>query len=77
MIAPNVALSISRQCRLLGIARSNFYYQPRPPSAAEPDLLSRLDRFHRASGIWQPAVAGGVVARGDFRRTSAHPTIDA
>jgi putative transposase len=45
MIAPNVALSISRQCRLLGIARSNFYYQPRPPSAAEPGLLSRLDRI--------------------------------
>jgi putative transposase len=45
MIAPNVALSISRQCTLLGIARSSFYYQPRPPSAAELDLLNRLDRI--------------------------------
>src|ERR1700758_2064003 len=45
MIAPNAALSISRQCMLLGIARSSFYYQPRPLSAVELDLLNRLDRI--------------------------------
>jgi putative transposase len=45
MIAPNVGLSVSRQCSLLGIARSSFYYQPRPSSAAELDLLNRLDRI--------------------------------
>jgi hypothetical protein len=45
MITPNAALSISRQCMLLGIARSSFYYQPRPSSAAELDLLNRLDRI--------------------------------
>jgi transposase InsO family protein len=45
MIAPNAALSVSRQCTLLGIARSSFYYQSRPSSAAELDLLNRLDRI--------------------------------
>ena len=45
MIAPNAGLSVSRQCTLLGIARSSFYYQPRPPSAEELDLLNRLDRI--------------------------------
>ena len=45
MIAPNAALSVSRQCTLLGIARSSFYYQSRPSSAAEFDLLNRLDRI--------------------------------
>ncbi len=35
MIAPNARLSVNRQCRLLGIARSSFYYQPRPVSAEE------------------------------------------
>jgi putative transposase len=45
MIAPNARLPISRQCGLLGIARSSFYYQPRPPSAVEVDLLNRLDRI--------------------------------
>jgi putative transposase len=45
MITPNAKLSISRQCTLLGIARSSFYYQPQPTSAAELDLLNRLDRI--------------------------------
>jgi putative transposase len=45
MIAPNAALSISRQCVLLGIARSSFYYQPQPSSVTELDLLNRLDRI--------------------------------
>ena len=45
MIAPNAGLSISRQCTLLGIARSSFYYQPQPASAGELDLLNRLDRI--------------------------------
>jgi putative transposase len=44
MITPNAELSINRQCRLLGIARSSFYYRPSPASAAEVDLLNRLDR---------------------------------
>jgi hypothetical protein len=35
MIAPNAGLSVSRQCTLLGIARSRFYYQPRPTSAED------------------------------------------
>jgi transposase InsO family protein len=45
MIAPNAGLSVSRQCGLLGFARSSFYYQPRPPSTAELHLLNRLDRI--------------------------------
>jgi putative transposase len=45
MIAPNARLSVSRQCTLLGIARSSFYYQPRPTSADEVDLLNRIDRI--------------------------------
>ena len=32
MIAPEAGLSVSRQCTLLGIARSSFYYRPRPGS---------------------------------------------
>ena len=61
MIAPNAGLSLSRQCTLLGIARSSFYYQPRPTSADELDLLNRLDlnsfrsSVHRKHfGVWTP-----------------------
>ena len=45
MIAPEAGLSISRQCTLLGVARSSFYYRSRPESAAELELLKRLDRI--------------------------------
>src|SRR6267143_3356508 len=45
MIAPEAGLSVSRQCTLLGTARSSFYYRPRPESAAELELLKRLDRI--------------------------------
>jgi putative transposase len=45
MIAPEAGLSVSRQCALLGVARSSFYYRPRPGSADEPELLKRLDRI--------------------------------
>ena len=45
MIAPEAELPVSRQCVLLGIARSSFYYQPRPEAAEGLDLLKRLDRI--------------------------------
>lgn len=45
MITPKAGLSASRQCALLGIGRSSFYYQPRPPSADELDQRNRLDRI--------------------------------
>src|ERR1700724_3874550 len=45
MIAPEAGLSVSRQCTLLGVARSGFYYRPRPESAEELELLERLDRI--------------------------------
>src|SRR5882757_674460 len=45
MIAPKAGLSVIRQCALLGIGRSSFYYRPRPESAEELELLKRLDRI--------------------------------
>src|SRR6478609_5422579 len=44
MIAPEAGLSV-RQCTPLGVARSGFYYRPRPESAEELELLERLDRI--------------------------------
>ena len=44
MIAPAAGLSVTRQCALLGIARSSFYYRPRPEAAEELESLKRLDR---------------------------------
>ena len=56
MIAPEAGLSVTRQCALLGMARSSFYYRPRPEAAEELDLLKRLDRI---SPMIQSTAAAG------------------
>jgi len=35
--------SISRQCRLLGISRSSFYYAPRPMDPEDLELMRLID----------------------------------
>jgi putative transposase len=52
MIVPEAGLSVSRQCALLGIARSSFYYLPRPEPAEELDLLKRLDRIFTSHPVY-------------------------
>jgi len=39
-------MTIMRQCELLDLCRSSFYYQPLPVSAAELALMRRLDELH-------------------------------
>ena len=36
-------LSVARQCTLLGLPRSSWYYQPVAPTALTQELLDRLD----------------------------------
>lgn len=38
-------LSLSRQCRLVSISRSSFYYQPKGESPANLDLMKRIDKL--------------------------------
>ena len=52
MIAPEAGLSVNRQCALLGIARSSFYYRPRPEAAEELDTLKRLDRIFTSHPVY-------------------------
>ena len=37
---------MQRQCDLLGVPRSSYYYQPRPESAENLRLLRRLDELY-------------------------------
>jgi len=37
-------ISIRRQCQLLGVNRSKFYYQPQPVSVETLDIMDRIDR---------------------------------
>jgi putative transposase len=75
MITPKAGLSVSRQCTLLGIARSSFYYRPQPASSEELDLLARLDRIFTDQPVYgsrrlQVALAreGVAVGRRRIRR---------
>ena len=52
MIAPEAGLSVSRQCALLGVARSSFYYRPPPESAEELELLKRVDRIFTSHPVY-------------------------
>ena len=52
MIAPGSALSVARQCRLLGVSHSSVYYRPKPESAEELDLLKHLDEIFTEHPIY-------------------------
>ena len=40
----HIKLSTSRQCRLLGVGRSTYYYQPKGTSALDLELMALIDR---------------------------------
>jgi putative transposase len=52
MIAPEAGLSVTRQCALLGVTRSSFYYRSRPESGEELELLERLDRIFTDNPVY-------------------------
>jgi putative transposase len=46
MIVRGENLPVKRQCELLALARSTVYYQPRPVSAVDLQLMRRIDELH-------------------------------
>ena len=46
MIDRDHALPITRQASLLGMSRGSVYYLPRPTSAADLELMRRIDELH-------------------------------
>ena len=48
MIERDGALSLSRQCALLGVSRSSQYYRPKGESAEDLALMRRMDGLHMA-----------------------------
>ena len=46
MITPDHKLPIAQQCRILELARSTAYYQPRPVSDADLALMRCIDELH-------------------------------
>lgn len=39
-------VSVARQCALLGLSRSSYYYRPRPPNPFDLELMHALDRLY-------------------------------
>ena len=39
-------MSVSRQCKLVGISRSSLYYQPVEPAQEDLDLMAMMDRHY-------------------------------
>lgn len=46
MIEPNEDLSVVRQCALLDVSRSSYYYRPRPMPEEDVDVMGRIDAIH-------------------------------
>jgi len=42
----HASLSVRRQCELLGVSRSGFYYEPRGESAENLELMRRIDEAY-------------------------------
>ena len=64
MIVPGrPGLSLSRQCRLLSISRSSFYYAPRGESPENLALMRQIDElFLKYPFLRQPADGAPVAA---------------
>ncbi|UIF88993.1 hypothetical protein KAF44_27750 (plasmid) [Cupriavidus necator] len=63
MIDREHALPVSRQVKLVGIARSSAYYQPQPVSEADLKLMRRIDELHlehpfAGLACWRACCAG-------------------
>ena len=46
LVEPNAAVSMRRQCELLGVNRSSLYYESVEPDAEELGLMRRIDELH-------------------------------
>ena len=46
MIDRDHALSVTKQAKIVGIARSTVYYLPRAASAADLALMKQIDALH-------------------------------
>ena len=66
MIDRTHELPVSRQCRLLEIGRSSYYYQAVPISQADVDLMRIIDeihlkyRFYGSRKVWDELKDRGI-----------------
>ncbi len=56
-------MSLREQCGLLGLSRSGYYYQCRPESAENLDLMRRLDELHLEHPVYGSRKPACMLAR--------------
>ena len=80
MIERGGPLSLSRQCKLVGVSRSSQYYRPKGERAENLALMRRLDELHMAYpfyGSRQPAADAASAPRGRHRGPAPDPAAHA
>ena len=66
MIEPQAQLSLARQCELVGLSRSSFYYQALAPDPLTLEVMHAIDRiytdrpFYGVRRIWWTLREGGL-----------------
>ena len=66
-MAPAGQLSVRRQCALLGVSRSGYYYEPCPESSENLRLMRRLDELHLAHPVYGRPRLTAVLQRAGFQ----------
>jgi len=72
MIDHQHELPISRQAKVLGLARSSVYYQPRPVSPADLTLMRRIDELHLEYPFAGSRMLQGLLAADGLRVGRLH-----
>lgn len=65
LVAPHETITLARQCNLLGLARSSYYYAPTPAAVSEEDLalLRLVDEIYTAHPVYGQRRLAAVLAR--------------
>jgi putative transposase len=72
MIDPTAKLSVSRQASVLGISRGSVYYQPRPVSDADLELMHRIDKLHTEFPFAESRMLRGLLVQEGFKVGRLH-----
>jgi putative transposase len=72
--ASDATLSLRKQCDLLGVNRSSYYYQPQGETEANLLLMAAIDRHHLAHPCWgYPRMTDAL--RADFGQAINHKRV--
>ena len=52
MIQPDATISISEQCRILGVSRSTYYYEAQGESGENLEIMRRIDELFLDNPTW-------------------------